>query len=495
MNYKQQLDNLVNKYQKGAVINSAPPRENKNYSTNYAFASLNPYAKLEFEKQSFNPNTNTYNGVDMQEGLKFYKNKMPSVFNTYFEESDGKFNLKKGKTIEDFQNGYNTALNNSKDLFKKTYGFDEKEVDDYVNNVMFLPRGSKDTSRGVDGKWGEYTNSRSFFQRNVVPKSTLVELNKLGIHTGRDVLNNAEKAKALLGDDLYNNVVKGLDEYKDADYIIGDIEDKVAEESKSTDGLDPNANKDTNFTNTLPIATPDQSNLAPKYFGTRMRGLKAPWNVSNFISPEASIREVNRQSNTARELLSSSNPYTSASAIANLQAQENKSIADATMQANLANQQAQNQTDNINEGRILQTEQYNNQEANAYENRSNIGLDNYYKEWINYNDRLNKENLSNYNLQNQVNAVNATNPNYNIGPNGEIYQTAEKFELVADAYGNQFIKDKDGTFKKVETIKKQGDVTTKTTESNDKTKLKSNQLGGYINANNLRDFLKKNKKG
>lgn len=250
-------------------------------------------------------------------------------------------------------------------------------------------------------------------------------------------------------------------------------------------------NKPSNFTNQLPILTPDQSTLPPRYFGTRLQGVRAPWNVANFVSPEASIREINRQSESARQLLASSNPYTSAAAIANVQAQENESIGNAVYQTEIANQQAQNQADAINEQRVMSTDAANAQEAAAYENRSNVGLDNYYKEYLNYIDRRNEERQVNYNLQNQVNAINATNPNYNIGNFGQIYQTGEDFKVVVGEGGDKFLLDRDGKMQKVVTETKKGNTKTTTTVGDIP---KRKEEGGLITSGSLAGFLNKRKK-
>ena len=482
------------------ITNSNRSNVYYNPPTPYEFSVVNPLAVSEYKLQHYNDKTKSYNGVNVNERLKYYKDNLPTVFNQFFEEKDGNFKLKDGKSYLDFQKGYNEFTDETEQLFANEYGFDKEQLAEYKNRINFTDS-SKDTSRGKDNKFGEYTSTRSGFQRNVVTPEQLEQLKKEGIFTGRGVLSNPEKAKAILGEDTYNKAILGLDKYKNADYIIGTVnpetpkeKEVVAEEAKQE--MTPYENKESNYTNRLPILTPDQSNIAPKYFGTRLRGIQAPWNVANFVSPEASIREINRQTNTARELITSTNPYTSASAIANLQAQENQNINNAVMQTELANQQAQNQTDNINEQRIMQTDLANNRESFAYENRSNIGLDNYYKEWTNFFDRRNKERMVNYNLQNQVNAVNAINPNYNVGFDGSIYQTPEEFSVVANKDGEMFVVDKNGKVVRKPTETTVGNTKTTTTEGdakamNGKTKA---QEGGLLTSKNFRDFLKRNKK-
>lgn len=515
-NYKEQLNNILDKFQSGGTtsrpqqttVATIPNIKNSNRSNifyqppnPYEFSVVNPNAVSEYVLQHYNPNTKTYDGVDINSRLAYYEQTMPDLFNSYFQNKDGKYSLKDGKTYSDFQKGYNSFIDETNTLFENEYGFDKNQLLDYRDRIKFT-NDSKDTARGIDNKFGQFTSTRSGYQRNVVTPEQLELLKKEGIYTGRGVLNNPDKAKSILGDDVYNNVIKGLDKYKNADYIIGTINPNTPSEATNTpveketkdDGLKPYNNKQSNYTNNLPIMTPDQSNLAPKYFGTRLRGVRAPWNVSNFVSPESTIREINRETNTARELLTSSNPYTSASAIANLQAQENQNISNAVYQTELANQQAQNQTDAINEQRVMQTDLANNQESFAYENRSNVGLDNYYKEWLNFFDRKNKERMVNYNLQNQVNAVNAVNPNYNIGMYGEIYQTPEEFQIFTGEDGTKYMVDKNGTPTKIVTKETVGNKTTTTTRG-DNRNPKTKQSGGLINNDNFREFLRKNKKG
>lgn len=303
---------------------------------------------------------------------------------------------------------------------------------------------------------------------------------------------NFTKDYSDIGDGIYYSNKTGL--YFKTNVNKPEDKKKETEIKTASKPILESDNDNIDYTVKSPILTPDQSNMAPKYFGTRLRGISAPWNVANFVSPDKTIREINKQSNTARELLTSANPYTSASAIANIQAQENENISNTIMQTELANQQAQNQTDAINEQRIQQTDAMNNQESMAYENRSNVGLDSYHKEWLNYFDRRNKENKVNYNLQNQVNAINAVNPNYNINPDGSIRQTGEQFKLITDNSGKVFKVDKNN--KIVEEITKT-DETGKVTGTTTKVKtgdIKKQQKGGLINSGNLKEFLSKHKK-
>lgn len=236
----------------------------------------------------------------------------------------------------------------------------------------------------------------------------------------------------------------------------------------------------------LPMLTPDQSNLPPNYLPTTMRQVGSTQANRVSISPEENIKELNRQANTASNLITETNPYTAGAGLANLQAQTNNSINQAISQAAIANQQDERNVDNINEQRIMDRDRTNLGLADKYERESIVGLDNLYGEWRNYIDNVNRQNVSNWNLQNLQNAFNAINPNYKIGMNGEIIQTNEPFRVYLDngEYGTYYPKTKQ--------------VVTSTTKSPDgrtsqkvqTTRGPQKRKGGSIVTENLLKFFK-----
>ena len=237
----------------------------------------------------------------------------------------------------------------------------------------------------------------------------------------------------------------------------------------------------TNFGNVLPVAVPDQSNLPPNYIPTSMREVKHVQANTINISPEATLGELANQAKTASKALVEANPYTSAAGVANLQANENQAINQAYMQSEMANQQDQRNVENINEQRIQQRDNTNLNLASQYEKEAITGADNLYQSWRNFIDNKNRQNLENFNLQENVNAYNAMNPNYQRGPLG-MYQTPE--EAVFYVNGQAMYKDpKSG---KVYKMTEHTDDKAKNTKT-DKTKGKK---GGIIKSNNLVDFLK-----
>ena len=260
-------------------------------------------------------------------------------------------------------------------------------------------------------------------------------------------------------------------------------EDTTSDTPDPKNGLNPWDGKRTNFNNVLPIAVPDQSNLPPNYIPTSMREVKHVQANTINISPEATLGELANQAKTASKALVEANPYTSAAGVANLQANENQAINQAYMQSEMANQQDQRNVENINEQRIQQRDNTNLNLASQYQKEAITGADNLYQSWRNFIDNKNRQNLENFNLQENVNAYNAMNPNYQRGPLG-MYQTPE--EAIFYVNGQAMYKDpKSGkVYKMTESVDDKGVKTTTTT-----TKTKGKK-GGIIKSNNLVDFLK-----
>lgn len=169
----------------------------------------------------------------------------------------------------------------------------------------------------------------------------------------------------------------------------------------------------------LPMLLPDQSNLPPTLQVPTMRTLKYAKADPIATTPTAAIENILNESAVAREELSRSNPYTAMASKAGLNAQAFKAINQAEAQANKLNYTDQRQVESLNEERQYKNDEYNLRQAGTYENNMIKAIDNFTAEHRDYIDRVNKERVSNFNTQNQVNAYNALNPNYKIGALGE----------------------------------------------------------------------------
>ena len=239
-----------------------------------------------------------------------------------------------------------------------------------------------------------------------------------------------------------------VDPYQRNNFIISKIRNKPAEPPKEGEppapedpnNPDPKANIkkpgkiNQNYTDPFPHAIPDQSNLPPIYLPTRMRQIGHVEANKLAISPEESLKELNAQTQTASRVLAEVNPNAFGAGQANLQAQLAENSNKAISQAAIANQQDARNVDNINEGRINQRDATNLNLADKYERESIVGRNNYYNEWVNYWDNANRQNVVNWNLQNEINAYNAINPNFQIGSDGSIYQTDRKDKLYVNGF-------------------------------------------------------------
>ena len=256
-----------------------------------------------------------------------------------------------------------------------------------------------------------------------------------------------------------------------------------------TAGMTPPENKPAGYGNGLPILLPDQSNLPPNLLQPGLRQIGHVQANAIRISPEETLKELNRQYSTASDSIISSNPYTAGAAQANLQAQANNSINQAYSQAAIVNAQDERNVANTNEQRIQQRDQYNMGQLDNYEKLSQIALGNYTQSWRNFIDNKNLQNVNNFNTQQQVNASNAVNPNYQVGPNGEIIQTTGKPYFYTTSQGKEMYLDpKTGESHEV-TKTTDSEGKTKTTEKT-KTTSGKQQKGGLVLSKSIKKMLK-----
>lgn len=496
--------------------NSAPPEEmqqggvtsavrNAELSREYdafPFATTNANGVLDWNLQKLNPATGTYDSFNPSERIGNYLNYIPVGAENYFEKkSDGSYGLMKGKSYADFQKGYNTIVNNT-DAFLRTQteGMTDSEkqaylsnLDKYKNDIIFTTDKEDDykgkTARGLDGKFGQFTSTRSGYKRKVVTPEQQKKLNDIGVYNLSQLLKN-EKAQEIVGKELTDKLRKENTDFKGIDYTLDKISDGNETTQNPTEKTDASADLTApNFRNrvsspNLPIQTPDQSNLPPNYLATGMRQVGSTQADRVFLSPEENLKELARQAGTASNQIISNNPYTAGAGLSALQANQNNAINQAIAQTTIANQQDERNVNNINEERVMKRDQVNLGLADKYEREAITGLDNYYSSWINYIDNRNRQNLSNYNLQAQVNSANAVNPNFQIGSMGEIYQTDEPFIINLGNNRQGLYDPKTKTVVRERKVSPDGRTTTITTETPKKKK------GGWITTD-LSELLKK----
>lgn len=201
------------------------------------------------------------------------------------------------------------------------------------------------------------------------------------------------------------------------------------------EGINPWKVPNTNYGVQLPMLTPDQSNIPPNLMLPGLRTVNTLQSNTIRVSPERTITELNRQYATASNIASQTNPYTSGAMSANLFGQTADAINQAYSQASLANAADERNVANMNEQRIQEADRFNVGASNAYEQVAQTAAQNYYNEWRSFIDKRNLEGVNNFNLQNQMNAFNAVNQNYKIGPFGQIIQTDEPFTIYYNAQG------------------------------------------------------------
>lgn len=258
---------------------------------------------------------------------------------------------------------------------------------------------------------------------------------------------------------------------------------------KQGNGMQEFGNRDRNYDNGLPMLVPDQSNIAPNYIPTTLRQIGSVQANPIAISPEATIQELNRQYNTASNMITENNPYTAGSAQANLQAQTNNSINQAYSQAAIANAQDRRNVENINEERIQQRDTTNLGLMGQYEKEAIVGLDNYIQSWRNYIDNRNLQNVNNWNLENQRQAFNAVNDNYKIGSMGW-YQTDESPIFYFTGMNGQPMAYNTRTKQTYEVSKKNQDGTKTKSTTETTTNPPRKQKGGLLLSKDIKNWLK-----
>ncbi|MDR1019041.1 MAG: hypothetical protein LBM02_10125 [Lachnospiraceae bacterium] len=351
--------------------------------------------------------------------------------------------------------------------------------------------------RGIDADKFYFTNQDEFNKFKADNKDKLIDgyykTDKTGIYVKPILLKDKEFAtpeerdnwlKDRKADGTYTKHFYDGEDIAYTPIVKGETSKTEEPQKTATGDLSAYQNKQVDYSMNMPMSVPDQSNLTPIYLPTTMRQVGSVQADRFFVTPDQNLQELSKQANVAADTLVSMNPYTSGAGLANLQAQTNNSINRAIAQSTLTNQQDARNVSNINEERINQRDAKNLTLAYKYEKEAIVGQDHFYDEWRNYINNRNRQNVVNWNLQNQQNMFNAINPNFKIGPNGEVYQTDEPL-VIYDKNSNKVLVDP--KTKKVITQT----TTTKNSDGSTTTTKESKKKGGLIMNSDLRYLLKK----
>lgn len=495
------------------TANRKNPNEFDQYTANYKWLPDYDYRNTTAQAGRLSPILNQYaiapeeGELDTQTGQDFYAGQVQNIFRNLFPKTTEHYSSNVAGTQQGLQTALDTGLVSEQDL--KDLGV---KVSDGKINVGSMEGVSEKNAPKITQLIQKRGKEKPEIFQQYVDKNfndskwyyRFPELNTVQFKDNTEKQNYLKKGDYELVEDsnglpVYYSNKQGL---YFTPKVEGEPEPAVTPENLKPDSItDENGNpinpwepQGTGEGMELPMAVPDQSNLPPIYLQTSMRQVKNTQANRVFLSPEENLKELSKQANTASNALTSNNPYTSGAGLANLQAQQNNSINQAISQTTLANQQDERNVNNINEERIMKRDQTNLGLADKYERESIVGLDNYYSEYRNFIDNRNKQNVVNWNLQNQQNMFNAMNPNYKIGSMGQIYQTDEPFVIYVNGQQQLFDpKTKQVVTQKTTSPDGKTSQTVQTTRGDNKNRTSGRgkqQKGGMIITSSLLDLLK-----
>lgn len=430
------------------------------------FVLRNPWARVEAEAQRKNLTGQGFGDINEAETLNWYRQNTPYLIQGIIQEKDGQISITPEKgTVERFQRRFDEMAVDTSDLFKEVYGYDPEAIDRYIEDIRFEPeRSFGESSRRYDDKYGRFTSSRSWFQRPIVSPEQLEQLHAAGLRTARQVFENPERAKEILGD-TYEEVVKGLDKYKNADYVIGVLQDQptsTEEETTKTDGETTTTTgtttnpytQDSNQQINLPWSEIDQRIPFPMGMDIGRMQSVSPINLRPVnVSVEPALNEINRQVAFANQMVNFAPDSTRAAQIANLVATGTDASNQAITANNLQNAQLNQQVEQFNELQVGAADRMNTELAENYTDRflrTKAALESQQAGWRQYMNRLAAQQQQN---QFNRNIAQSMFPNMRLNPDGTITGVGDYLEVYQNLLNQQQQKGKTQTAQKGGTIK------------------------------------------
>lgn len=419
MSLKNELNNFLQKYENGGEIPKYQQagRTNRHYeSSPYSFSYLNPATVLEYELQHAD-GSGTYNKVDLNDRLGWYEQNNPLLFRNNFQSKDNQYGLQEGKTWLDSQKFFNSQVDDTVKMLAEKYELNEEELKDYANNIKYTSN-SKNTSRGLDNKGGEYTTTRPMFQVPLVTEEEFKKLREKGIFTLRHIEDNPEIAKEIIGDKA-EEVVKNF--VGNADAVIGVVKPKenstpqpfktLAEQTKdpvvdddetnTANGLAPS-----NARYRMPALEPDQR--MPLEVGVDV-GYLGRVEAPNFrklnISAEPQINANFQAGMQALNQLKGAPGMTGNAMVASVLGQVQNANNQAIGQTTAQNQNIESQIERANEQSVATADQMNLELATNYNNQwlqGDANLDSMNRMINKFNNEVAVQNFTNQKMRNYL---------------------------------------------------------------------------------------------
>lgn len=410
-----------------------------------------------------------YGNADLNSAIQQYLKTMPYAVIKLVREhpiEGGESTYSLRDDLEDaalqLQKGISTTYKDTANYFKDVLGYDKEQIDSYLDMIDFTTGTPEETARGFDNKAGRYTLTRPSFQRGVVTEEQQKALNDAGIYTARQaLLDEKDTALKILGEELYNDVVKGLDKYENADYVIGVLQDQPKTDKEETTKTD----KETTTTTTpytqdskqqinLPWSEIDQRIPFPMGMDIGRMQSVSPINLRPVnVSVEPTLNEINRQVTFANQMANFAPDSTRAAQIANLVATGTDASNQAITANNLQNAQLNQQVEQFNELQIGAADRMNTELAENYTERflrTKAALESQQAGWYQYMNRLAAQRQQN---QFNRNIAQSMFPNMRLSSDGTITGVGDFLEVDQNFLTQQQEKDKTQTAQKGGTIK------------------------------------------
>lgn len=183
--------------------------------------------------------------TDFEERLNFLRQNLPESVMASLGAAGG---WKNPANVKQYQTGYNNYVDATATHFIKRGWGNAQDIEAYQNAQKFTSPESGNTASSVDGKFGLHASTRAAFQKAIVTPEQLEKLKAIGITRAQQVLTNPQ-AKAILGEETFNNITKDLG--TDADYVLGAVSNQAGEILPDT-----LTRTDSSGTVTTPVATP-----------------------------------------------------------------------------------------------------------------------------------------------------------------------------------------------------------------------------------------------
>lgn len=378
-----------------------------------------------FIKQSEDPlGSGTFGAISKQNTAQEIQRLFPSMYQEYFNEQGVP------RDAGEYQLGYNNYAQMLNESAKNIWGETSERYKQFSNTLS--QDGFNEGVRGFDNKFGNFTSTRPNYGFDIIPQDVYAQMQEKGINTYGQL-------KETLPELAEQYIPQGYALPSDAwllpksEPTIEDVEKKLAKEGTpeetATLATGLQGLPETGGTQFGPLSTPYNDLLPPNTMSTHLKArVDLPTMQFTAQTPDRQLQELQNSKSQAEQNLDMLPPAQRAAVIADITATTQEKANQVVTEVDRVNTAGFDAVRNFNSQTMSNQQRADVQNALNYERRQLLAKENTDRDIRNYINALERRQVGRYRDIQDLNLINAKNPNFQFTNQGIVQTGRPQFK-------------------------------------------------------------------